>query len=336
MSSTPDMTMNGQMNSQMNSQMNGNGTSHHAVQQVASTNGGTPNRDTTIRANPRNFVETPFVSDLIRRALSYLKAGFPVHLLGPTGSGKTTLALHIGQLLTRPIMLVYGDDEFSTSDLIGSDTGYNRRKTVDNYIHSVLKVEESVSQHWVDNRLTVACREGYTLIYDEFTRSRPEANNALLSVLAERILVLPTGRGRNGYLKVNPDFRAIFTSNPEEYIGTHRMQDALLDRMITINIPGLDYETEVAIAVAHSGLTAKSAALVVDSIREVRESQIVEHPPSVRAAIMVSRILAVNEIVPEEESDFFIQTCYDVLNLNSSEHKDKLAKIVKKLIGEGQ
>jgi len=39
---------------------------------------------------------------------------------------------------------------------------------------------------WVDNRLTTACANGNTLIYDEFNRSRPEANNALLSVLEGR------------------------------------------------------------------------------------------------------------------------------------------------------
>jgi hypothetical protein len=42
-----------------------------------------------------------------------------------------------------------------------------------------VKTEEDVQQRWVDARLTLACREGFTLIYDEFNRSRPEANNAL-------------------------------------------------------------------------------------------------------------------------------------------------------------
>ena len=73
-----------------------------------------------------------------------------------------------------------------------------------------------MTQQWVDNRLTTACQFGLTLIYDEFTRSRPEANNVLLSILEERILVLPNARGRESYLKVHPDFRAIFTSNPDQ------------------------------------------------------------------------------------------------------------------------
>jgi gas vesicle protein GvpN len=268
-----------------------------------------------------HFVETPFVADLIQRAMSYLAAGFPVHLLGPTGSGKTTLALHIAERVGRPVMLVYGDDEFGTSDLVGSEVGYSRRKTVDNYIHSVLKVEESVDSNWVDNRLTVACREGYTLIYDEFTRSRPEANNTLLSVLAEGVLVLPATQGRRGYVKVHPEFRAIFTSNPIEYVGTHRTQNALLDRMITINIQGLDSDTTVAIAASHSDLDPSTAARVVKLIRMVRERGIADNPPSVRAAIMICRVLAHTQSAPDAANTFFLQICHDVLHINTPEQQ---------------
>ncbi len=64
-------------------------------------------------------------------------------------------------------------------------------------------------------------------------RSRPEANNVLLAILEERLLEMPSGRVNEGYTCVHPNFRAIFTSNPEEYAGVHKTQDALLDRMIT-------------------------------------------------------------------------------------------------------
>ena len=56
------------------------------------------------------------------------------------------------------------------------------------------------------------------------------------------------------YLHVHPNFRAIFTSNPEEYAGVHKTQDALLDRMVTITISQYDRETEMRITAAKSGL----------------------------------------------------------------------------------
>ena len=100
----------------------------------------------------------------------------------------------------------------------------------------------------MDNRLTVACREGLTLLYDEFTRSRPEANNALLSVLEEGVLVLPARdpEGRD-YVPVHPNFVAIFTSNPVEYAGVHQAQDALFERIVTIDLESFDEATETAI-----------------------------------------------------------------------------------------
>ena len=137
------------------------------------------------------FVCTPYVQELTDRALAYLEVGYPVHFVGPAGTGKTTLAFHVAAKLGRPVSLIHGDDEFGSSDLVGRDGGYRKKKLIDNFIHSVLKTEEEVKTLWVDQRLTTACQDGYTLIYDEFSRSRPEANNALLSILAEKVLNLP-------------------------------------------------------------------------------------------------------------------------------------------------
>ena len=105
---------------------------------------------TVLRASPRRFVSTPAVERVATRALRYLQSGFAVHLRGPAGTGKTTLALHLADLLARPIMLLFGDDEFKTSDLIGNQSGYTRKKVVDNFIHSVMKVEDELRQNWVD------------------------------------------------------------------------------------------------------------------------------------------------------------------------------------------
>ncbi len=130
------------------------------------------------------FIETPYIRELTNRALDYVRAGFPVHFSGPAGIGKTTLALHIADRIGRSAVLICGDHEFNSSDLIGGLVGYHKKFMKDNFIRSVLKTDESMTSHWVDNRLTTACQYGLTLIYDEFTRSRPDANNVLLWVLA--------------------------------------------------------------------------------------------------------------------------------------------------------
>jgi nitric oxide reductase NorQ protein len=248
---------------------------------------------TVLSAQPSaEFVETPYIGELTNRALDYLKAGFPVHLSGPAGVGKTTLALHIGSQLGRPVVLICGDHEFNSSDLVGGLYGYHKQYVKDNFIRSVLKTDESMTTHWVDNRLTTACQHGFTLIYDEFTRSRPEANNILLSVLEERLLPLPTVRGGESYLKVHPNFAAIFTSNPEEYTGVYKSQDALRDRMVTMELGNFDEQTEVAITQAKSKLSWADSKLIVSLVRKIREAKSGNNlSPTVRACIILGKIM---------------------------------------------
>ena len=266
----------------------------------------------SVRPRP-DFVETPTVQDVTQRALAYLAAGFPVHFRGPAGTGKTTLALHVGAQLGRPVMLIAGDEEFATSDLIGGQYGYRYRKVVDRFIHSVLKYEEDAIQRWVDHRLTTACRKGFTLIYDEFTRSRPEANNVLLAVLEEQLLVLPTMSQQDSYVKVHPDFRAIFTSNPQEYAGVHEAQDALSDRLVTIDLDFYDRETEIAITAARSDLPSEAAARIVDVVRDFRASGEYDQAPTLRSCIMIAKVAAMQDLPPSAQDPRFVRVCLDML-----------------------
>ncbi|MGD0089826.1 MAG: gas vesicle protein GvpN [Planctomycetota bacterium] len=272
---------------------------------------------TILKPKPREgFVNTGRVEEVTARAQSYLEAGYPVHFSGASGTGKTSLALHLAARLGRPVILIHGDDEFGSSDLIGGNDGYHRSRIVDNFIHSVLKTEDDMKKQWIDNRLTTACRNGLTLVYDEFTRSRPEANNVLLSVLEERVLDLPHGSG-DSYLRVHADFRAIFTSNPEEYAGVHKTQDALLDRMITIHLGHYDLPTEIAITMGRSGLDEEQARRIVRLVREIRQLGVRNYRPTIRACIMIARITRLKGAHAAASDPLFAHICKDILSIET-------------------
>lgn len=266
------------------------------------------------------FVETRQVKEVIGKALNYMEAGFHVHFRGGAGTGKTTLALHAANLIGRPVVLIHGDDEFSTSDLVGGEHGYRFRKVVDRFVSKVFKLEEDMVKKWVDNRLTVACKYGFTLVYDEFTRSRPEANNVLLSVLQEKMLDFPrhAGDGSDDYLKVHPNFTAIFTSNPEEYAGVHKTQDALRERMVTIDLHYFDEETEINITHSKSQLPLPLVRKIVRVARELRESGKCEFNPTTRTTIMIAKTLKLANGKNGLMGEAFKETCQDLFSSQTS------------------
>lgn len=289
---------------------------------------------TVLHARPKGFVSTPTIDRISRRAWRYLQSGFSIHLRGPAGTGKTTLAMHLADLLNRPIMLLYGDDEFKSTDLIGSNTGYTRKKVVDNYIHSVVKEEDELRQQWVDSRLTMACREGFTLVYDEFNRSPPEVNNVLLSALEEKLLVLPPDSHRSEYVRVSPNFRAIFTSNPEEYWGVHGTQDALLDRVVTINVPEPDLETQQEIIAQKVGINANDGEKIVNFVRQFRDRAAVKNSSGLRSCLMIAQVCHQHEIPVQTSDEGFRDICYDILSSRCSLSPEESAALLEQLFQE--
>ena len=234
-----------------------------------------------------NFVETEQVRRLKDRVKLWIRAGYPPHIVGPTGCGKTTLAMHVAEELGRPVVWINGDEQMTTTDLIGGYSEMEAESVRDRFVHNVLLAKDRTKYTWVDNPLTLACKYGYTLVYNEFSRAKPEANNVLLSVLEERILELPTFFGEERYVKVHPDFSIIFTSNSIEYAGVHRPQDALLDRMVDIYMDYYDFDTEVKIVQAHTGISPREAEKVVSVVRTIREKMPDPYKPGTRAEIMV-------------------------------------------------
>lgn len=264
------------------------------------------------RVHSVNFVVTAMIGEILERARIYLRAGLPVHFTGAAGTGKTILALKLAKDLGKPFYLIQGDETFNRNELVGGPFGVFQKVVEDNFIASVSKVERKIMPLWVNNPVTIACREGGTLVYDEFTRARPESNNILLGIISERILPIVDQDGRLVNEEVHPDFKMILTSNPAEYAGVNQAQDALYDRMVSIRLNGYDDETKALIIARQSEIGHEQALRIVHFLKEIGRIIQLPHSTSIRSAIMIAKIIR-QHFLSQLDLPLFIRCCQDVL-----------------------
>src|SRR4051794_41971231 len=119
------------------------------------------------------MVEDEKTEDLLFRSLHYLKAGYPFHFTGPSGAGKSSLALELAKRRKKPVMLIHGNHELNNKDLIGDFTGYTSKKVVDNYIRSVYRRDEKVTETRRDGRLLGGGKKRKNPGYEEILHSLP-------------------------------------------------------------------------------------------------------------------------------------------------------------------
>jgi nitric oxide reductase NorQ protein len=264
------------------------------------------------KGDNEDFIRTAFFDDIVNRTIRYMKAGYPVHFIGPSGVGKTSLAIQVAKQFNRPITVIRGHHEMKNKDLLGQYVGVNKKEVIDNYIHSVYKREQEINPVWESGALVEAVKKGHVLIYDEFTRSQPETNNIFLSLLEERILPM-YGKGKETMIRCHKDFRILFTSNPDEYAGTFHTQDALLDRLITIRVDLCEKEGEMEILMKKANITRKEAADVVQLMSSLRTYG-KGFSPSLRVSLMIANIAKRSHIPIDGQDKEYQALCLDVLS----------------------
>lgn len=230
------------------------------------------------------FVQTAVLEPVTQRALRYLQSGYSLHLEGPTGIGKSALASHLAERRQRPMLWMMGGQDVPwQTDIPGPATQFKQ-----------------------------ACAEGWTLVYDEFNRSRPEMNTVLLSALEER-RVMRLGQQGQDCVSIHPEFRVIFTSNADEYCGTYSTQRALLDRLITLRLPVPNVLAQQQLLVELVGLSREAAALVIGIVQQFFRQVEPDSLSSLRPQLMISQVCQRTGIQVSAENAEFRQVCRDIL-----------------------
>lgn len=160
---------------------------------------------------------------------SILRRKRNIMLLGPTGVGKTELMTYMSRELGMPITIF---DMGTMSDPIMSLVGS----------HVIKNVEGSVVSKFVPSRFSQVIQKPGIVLLDEISRAPAAANNLLFPCLDfRRELPMEYSFEDCAPIKIHENCIFIATANlGSQYTGTHKLDKALINRFLVLEIDHLD------------------------------------------------------------------------------------------------
>lgn len=190
-------------------------------------------------------------------------AGDSPYLVGPAGSGKTTLAEQVATVLDRKFYIESRvTSEFKLLGFIDA------------------------AGHVVRTQFREAYEHGGVFLLDEVDASDPDALTAFNSALANGMAAFP-----DMLVRRHPDFVAIAAGNTfgrgadRQYVGRNQLDAATLDRFCIIEV---DYDEMLELELCGDPEWGR----YVQKVRKAVELEKVRHVVSPRASIMGAKLLA--------------------------------------------
>ncbi len=204
-----------------------------------------------------------------------------IGMIGPVGSGKTSLCRKFAQDLNKPFDWVTFSDLVRPSNLIGS-------------FDPTLVFKFGFSpEAFVPGPFTVSALQGGVFLANELNRGDEYVLNTLLDALEEKTLYIPALRS---WHKVHDDFYMIAAMNPSEHRGTRRLPSAIKDRIkVWYHLDYPHRATEQKIVQSHSkeyDLPDILVELILEMVHHTRNDPAVETPASIRSSIGIARLAA--------------------------------------------
>ena len=183
-------------------------------------------------------IERKFYGDdiLVERAIVGLAGNRGLLLTGEPGTAKSMLS----ELLAAAI-------SGSSTNTIQGSAGTTDDQIRYSWNYALLLAKGPCLEALVPAPLYVGISEGVIVRFEEITRCPAEIQDILVSVLSEKLLMVPELRGSNGVLLAKPGFNVIATANTRDR-GVHEMSSALKRRFNfeTVRpIQSLDLEVEL-------------------------------------------------------------------------------------------
>jgi len=214
--------------------------------------------------------------DELARAIAAVSSSKHILFEGIAGIGKTVIATALARHFNRNFIRVDGDERYTEHKLTG-------------WFDPALVVAKGYSREtFILGPLTQAMMEGSFLFINELNRLPEGTQNVLLPAMDERKIAIP----KIGSIRAEPGFLVIATQNPEEFVGTSRLSEALKDRFVWVS---LDYQTEneeCEIVKKETGCKDHEiVSIAVKIARKTREHPDIRHGASVRGAIDITGLI---------------------------------------------
>jgi len=256
----------------------------------------------------------------LEKALAAVSSNKHILFEGTVGVGKTVIAMALANHFNRKFHRVDGDERYTEHKLTG-------------WFDPALVIAKGYSlETFIPGPLTQAMKEGSFLFINELNRMPEGTQNVLLPAMDERQIIIP----KIGTIKANPGFLIIATQNPEEFVGTSRLSEALEDRFVWIR---LDYQSETEeqrIVQKETGCKNEDIiAIAVKIARKTREDPDIRHGASVRGAMditeLIQRISGSLTLDPEVWTRAAIMALATKIDLQD-QTTQKLENVVKRIV----
>jgi MoxR-like ATPase len=181
-------------------------------------------------------------------------------LVGEPGTAKSMLSELLAAAITGTSMNAIQGTAGTTEDHIKYSWNY-----------ALLLAEGPSLRALVASPLYVAMRDGLIVRFEEITRCPPEIQDTLVSILSEKVMVVPELDGADRIRHARPGFNVIATANTRDR-GVHEMSSALKRRFNFETVhPIRDLRQEVELVARECERLLREAAVPIRFDQDVAE-----------------------------------------------------------------
>lgn len=207
-------------------------------------------------------IERKFFGDdvLVERAIITLAGNRGLMLVGEPGTAKTMLS----ELLSAAI-------SGTSTNTIQGTAGTTEEQIKYCWNYALLLAEGPTPRALVPAPLYVAMQDGLIARFEEITRCPPEIQDTLVSIMSDKVMIVPEFKGEDGVLLARPGFNLIATANTRDR-GVHEMSAALKRRFNFETLrPIRDLKLEVELVTREYGRTLAEHGVSVETPADVIE-----------------------------------------------------------------